>query len=330
MEGSLAMKILIAEDDLTSQNILATLLRKNGHEVLVTENGEQAWEIMQQNDAPRLLILDWIMPVMDGEELCHRIRGKEAVVPPYIIMLTVKSRQLDIIAGLDAGADDYLSKPYDPDELYARIKVGQRILDLQGARELLLHEVHHRIKNNMNTIYGLLVLQAEVMEEPMAANALRDASKRVQSMMVLYGKLYQSENYKEMSVLYYLPALIDEITESFAHSLKITIDKHIDDFVMSAKKLQPLGIILNELLTNIMKYAFIGKPGGTVTISATKIENRITFIVADNGIGMPESVNFDSSTGFGLMLVRELTRQLNGTIRIERSEGTKMILEIDN
>jgi len=324
------MNILIAEDDLTSQNILATLLRKNGHEVTVTENGAQAWEIMQRPDAPRLLILDWIMPEMDGDELCRRIRGLDSVIPPYIIMLTVKSRQLDIIAGLEAGADDYLSKPYDPDELYARIKVGTRILELQGARELLLHEVHHRIKNNMNTIYGLLVLQAEMLQDPMAANALKDASKRVQSMMMLYGKLYQTANYKEISVLYYLPALVDEITGSFGHSGKITIEKNIGDFVMTAKKLQPLGIIMNELLSNIMKYAFTGRSNGTVTISGTKSDNHITFVVADDGVGIPESVNFENSTGFGLMLVRELTRQLNGTVRIERTDGTRIILEMDS
>ena len=324
------MKILIAEDDLTSQNILATLLRKYGHEVTVTENGAKAWEIMQRIDAPQLLVLDWIMPEMLGDELCRRIRSLEAEIPPYIILLTVKSEKPDIIAGLEAGADDYLSKPYDPDELYARIRVGQRILELQNARELLLHEVHHRIKNNMNTIYGLLVLQAEMLEDPLAVNALKDASKRVQSMTMLYGKLYQSANYKEMSVVYYLPALIDEISAGFDHTGKITIEKDIEDFVLPAKKLQPLGIIINELLTNIMKYAFTGRQVGTVTISATKNENHITFIVADNGVGIPEAVNFETSPGFGLMLVRELTRQLNGTIRIERSGGTRIILEMDN
>ncbi|MCG6537838.1 MAG: response regulator transcription factor, partial [Syntrophales bacterium LBB04] len=115
------MKILIAEDDFTSRTVLTGVLKKYGHEIVVTENGATAWEAMQQADAPKLAILDWMMPELDGLEVCRRVRALETAQPPYLIMLTAKVAKEDIIAGLEAGADDYLAKPFDPRELRARV-----------------------------------------------------------------------------------------------------------------------------------------------------------------------------------------------------------------
>ncbi|MEM5788667.1 MAG: diguanylate cyclase [Syntrophobacteraceae bacterium] len=141
------MRILIAEDDLTSRTILTGLLRKLGHEVVVTVDGAEAWQIMQQPDAPKLAILDWMMPKMEGVEVCRRIRTMETDQPPYLIMLTAKEGKKDIVAGLDTGADDYLVKPYDKGELCARVSVGQRMTELQAklleVRNALAYEAMH-------------------------------------------------------------------------------------------------------------------------------------------------------------------------------------------
>ena len=141
------MRILIAEDDSTSRTILAGVLKKNGHEVVATVNGAEAWQAMQEPDAPGLAILDWMMPEMNGPDVVRLIRTVPTDRPPYIIMLTSKSEKADIIAGLDAGADDYLAKPFDPGELRARIEVGRRILELQAtlheANIALAHEATH-------------------------------------------------------------------------------------------------------------------------------------------------------------------------------------------
>lgn len=141
------MRILIAEDDSTSRTILAGVLKKNGHEVVATVNGAEAWQAMQNPDAPGLAILDWMMPEMNGPDVVRLIRAMPTDRPPYIIMLTSKSEKADIIAGLDAGADDYLSKPFDPGELRARIEVGRRMLELQAtvlaANAALAHEATH-------------------------------------------------------------------------------------------------------------------------------------------------------------------------------------------
>jgi DNA-binding response OmpR family regulator len=127
------MKILIAEDNFTSRSLLQAVLQKQGHEVLSTESGREAWEALQRPDAPRMAILDWMMPDLDGLEVVRRIRGLPTDQPPYIIMLTTKGEKSDIIAGLEAGANDYLTKPFDAKELRARIEVGVRMVEIQGA-----------------------------------------------------------------------------------------------------------------------------------------------------------------------------------------------------
>jgi sigma-B regulation protein RsbU (phosphoserine phosphatase) len=122
------MKILIAEDDPILRQLLAKKFELWGHDVRVTENGQEAWDILQTEDV-RFLLADWMMPVMDGLELCRRIRS-ERTSYVYIILLTGKDRKEDAVKGLDAGADDYIRKPFEWDELRARIRAGERILGL--------------------------------------------------------------------------------------------------------------------------------------------------------------------------------------------------------
>jgi diguanylate cyclase (GGDEF)-like protein len=141
------MRILIAEDDFTSRAMLAAVLRKGGHEIQEANNGAEAWLVLQQPDAPAMAIIDWMMPEMDGLELVRRVRGLVTDQPPYLIMLTSKGEKADIIAGLDAGANDYLGKPFDAGELQARVNVGFRMVEMQAAliesREALAHLAAH-------------------------------------------------------------------------------------------------------------------------------------------------------------------------------------------
>jgi PAS domain S-box-containing protein len=201
------------------------------------------------------------------------------------------------------------------------------IVTLFAEKELILKEGHHRIKNNMSTISSLLSLQAETLTNPEAIAALRDAGSRVESMMMLYNKLYRSDNFNSLSVLNYLPPLIDEILANFPNCRSVKVEKKIEDFCLGASKLQPLGIITNELLTNIMKYAFKGASSGSILVYAALKDKTVFLSIEDDGNGMPESVDFANSPGFGLTLVSLLTKQLNGSIRIERGKGTKILLE---
>jgi CheY-like chemotaxis protein len=127
----LATKILIADDDAISARALEGTLRQWGHDVVVTREGLAAWEILQTDDAPKLAILDWMMPGLEGPEICRRTRALARSVPTYIILLTAKGKSDDIVAGLESGADDYITKPFDRAELRSRIGVGERVVALQ-------------------------------------------------------------------------------------------------------------------------------------------------------------------------------------------------------
>ena len=124
------MRILIADDDRMSTMMLGRTLEQWGFEVVGVHDGATAWERITGDAPPALVIIDWMMPGLDGIELCRRIRATSLPSPVYVILLTVRTSRQDLVAGLEAGADDYLTKPFDPDELRARIHVGQRTLGL--------------------------------------------------------------------------------------------------------------------------------------------------------------------------------------------------------
>jgi diguanylate cyclase (GGDEF)-like protein len=151
------MRILIAEDDPVSSRILSTTLTKWGHEVVITDDGLEAWAALQPDDAPRLAIIDWMMPGIEGPEICRRVRGDSTTESTYIILLTALRQKEEIVAGLEAGADDYLTKPFDRHELRVRLQVGARIVGLQGS-------LAQRVKE----------LEAAVVERQRAEEALRN------------------------------------------------------------------------------------------------------------------------------------------------------------
>src|SRR5215467_1466861 len=131
------MRILIADDSIVSRHLLDATLRRWGYDVVMACDGNEAWEILQSADAPRIAILDWVMPGLTGPEVCSRVRAhtgdKDSYT--YILLLTSKSQREDLIEGMESGADDYLTKPFDPHELRVRLRSGTRIIDLQ--RELV-------------------------------------------------------------------------------------------------------------------------------------------------------------------------------------------------
>ncbi|HOM70908.1 MAG TPA: EAL domain-containing protein [Armatimonadota bacterium] len=141
------MRVLIAEDDSVSRRLLEVLLAKWGYEVVVARDGQEAFNILESSDAPHLAVLDWMMPVMDGVQVCREIRKRRVEPYTYVILLTAKSGKQDVIEGLDAGADDYITKPFDTSELQVRLRAGRRIVELQNEllsiREALREQATH-------------------------------------------------------------------------------------------------------------------------------------------------------------------------------------------
>ncbi len=129
-----SLRILIAEDDPDTSLLLEVTLSGWGYELVAAKNGAAAWEILQREDAPRLALLDWMMPGMTGIEICRRVRElPDDHIAPYLLLLTAKSRKEEIVEGLRAGANDYITKPFDPEELRARVQAGATIIELQRS-----------------------------------------------------------------------------------------------------------------------------------------------------------------------------------------------------
>jgi diguanylate cyclase (GGDEF)-like protein len=141
------MTVLAAEDNPVFQAMLRSMLTKWGYDAMIARDGNEAWDILQSENAPRLAILDWMMPGIDGVELCRRVRSAGREPYQYILLLTARTESQDLVDGMEAGADDYLTKPFNAHELRVRLRAGQRILDLQEellrAREALRDQATH-------------------------------------------------------------------------------------------------------------------------------------------------------------------------------------------
>jgi putative nucleotidyltransferase with HDIG domain len=133
MDKDTSSRVLIAEDDETSRLVLEKSLDKWGYEVVVACDGNEALERFQEPTAPKLAILDWMMPGLDGIDVCRKIREVKTLIPPHVIMLTSRDEKKDVVTGLEAGANDFVPKPFDKDELRARLEVGRRSVELQTA-----------------------------------------------------------------------------------------------------------------------------------------------------------------------------------------------------
>jgi two-component system, cell cycle response regulator len=169
------LHVLVAEDDPIFRRLLESWLQTWNYQVTTVENGTDAWEILCQPKTPDLLILDWMMPGVDGLELCRRLRARQCEQYQYVLLLTGKDDKQDIVSGLNAGADDYLTKPFDIDELRARLRAGKRILSLQHeliqAREALRFDATHDALTGLWSRGATLHLLANELQRGARANS---------------------------------------------------------------------------------------------------------------------------------------------------------------
>ncbi|NBC30222.1 MAG: PAS domain S-box protein [Spirochaetes bacterium] len=211
-----------------------------------------------------------------------------------------------------------------------RKRAEEEVQQLLEEKDLVLQEVHHRIKNNMASIQSLLSLQAQMMESESAREALEEARSRLQSMEVLYEKLYRSGNVTEMSMRDYLSSLTCEVVRLVQGETAVSVETNIDDVILPVRTLSTLGLIVNELVTNSVKHAFPETQEGAVTLSVmcetARGQEGLHLTYHDNGVGIPDAVIAGESSGLGMVLVRNLTEQLEGTMTITREAGTAVQL----
>jgi PAS domain S-box-containing protein len=207
-------------------------------------------------------------------------------------------------------------------------RAEERVQVLLREKELLLRESHHRITNNMNTLYGLLSLQSEAADAPRAREALADAANRVHSMARLYDRLFRNTLTGSMSIRGFLVPLIHEIVEILAPRVPVQVSADVDDVLIDARTLTTLGIAMNELVTNSVKHAFAEKETGHITVTAVRRDSRIMLTYRDDGPGLRADVFAPETAGFGLQLVDMLCGNLDGAMRVRPDEGLRIELEI--
>jgi CheY-like chemotaxis protein len=151
--------VLIAEDEAVSRRLLEATLRRWGHDVVVTVDGDAAWAALERPDAPSIAVLDWMMPGLEGVEICRRVQARGSATPPYLVLLTANSERPNVIAGLEAGADDFMGKPFDPEELRARLVVATRVVELRRKLAERVHELEAAI-SRVKQLQGLLPICA--------------------------------------------------------------------------------------------------------------------------------------------------------------------------
>ena len=195
--------------------------------------------------------------------------------------------------------------------------------------ELLLKEIHHRVKNNLEMVKSLIALQSAKLEDGASKEAMLASQNRVQSMGIIHQKLYQGENLGSIEMKDYFMNLSEGVLDTFNAEEKVKIECAMDQLNLDVDTAVPIGLIVNELLTNALKYAFPDGVKGQINISLVKENNDLLLKVTDNGIGKTEGSK-PKGTGFGTQLIQLLTQQLNGTISEEHSNGTAVFFNFKN
>lgn len=208
-----------------------------------------------------------------------------------------------------------------------RKKNEDQIKSLLNEKELLLKETHHRIKNNMGTIKSLLSLQAKLHNNPDVQKTLFDAAARVQSMAVLYDKLYRSHAFRELNIRDFLTSLIPEIQKLYTLDIQINTVLDIEDIMLDSKTLSALGIILNECMTNSIKHAFKTIENPEISIHVYKTASGTRLIYNDNGSGIFSLDDMKESSTFGLQLLSMMISQINGTMAIDTQKSLKFTFD---
>ena len=205
-----------------------------------------------------------------------------------------------------------------------RRAADEKILASLREKEVLLQEIHHRVKNNLQVVSSLLSLQSRGIVEEDTRQKFKESQNRVQSMALIHEQLYQSSNLSEIDYPQYIRQLASHLFRSYrVSSSRIELQSDIEDVRLGVDVAVPVGLIINELVSNSLKYGFPQGRGGFVRIALRKEPyGRMTLSVADNGVGLPKEVGFGSTQTLGLRLVGTLVRQIEGSVRVDRSGGT--------
>lgn len=349
-------KILCVEDDRLVRQSLAEYLEEQGFDVVQAENGRIGLSAFHAS-LPDLVLCDLRMPELDGLEVLRSVKQASPDTP--VIIVSGTDAVSDVVAALKLGAADFITKPIASPTFVvytinraleaARLKrendayhrdleerVRRRTLDLQNEitereraeallkeslreKEVLLKEVHHRVKNNLQIISSLLNLQSAQIQDRHLLELIEESRNRIRSMALVHEFLYQSETFSRIDFGAYLRGLVHQVVTSAATKASIGYRLDVDDIELTIGTAVPCGLLMNELVTNAVQHAFSESERGTIFITARNSDGNLEVCVADDGKGLPASIDIARSESLGLRLVNSLVAQLHGAIEVERT-----------
>jgi two-component sensor histidine kinase len=265
------------------------------------------------------------LPHRKGLPEGHASVARELVTP------IIRGDKIVAILGVGNKTNEYTEA--EADMLFYLADMAWSIADRKRAeeiivrqireKEVLLKEVHHRIKNNISTIASMLYLQSDKIKNQEARSILNDAISRVESMSIIYQKLLMTDDYADLSARVYITELVTAIINIFSDSGRISINYEIDDVRLEVNLLFYIGIIINELVTNSMKYAFKDNESGNINIKLKNGSDEISISLWDNGIGFLPGFDINATSSYGLTIIKILAEQLKGSLRIYNSDGAR-------
>lgn len=208
-----------------------------------------------------------------------------------------------------------------------RKRYEERLESSLREKEVIIKEVHHRVKNNMQVISGFLELQSNYISDPVAIEKLGESQRRVRTMALVHEKLYQSKNLGVINAGEYIRSLVSDLMSSYTLSTPVDVSVNVDDVNMNLDMAIPCGLIINELVTNALKYAFTGRPSGKLSVALHRQpDHTFSLVVQDDGVGLPADFEARSRSSLGMQLVGVLVHQLGRTLTPASDKGARFAI----
>lgn len=385
--------ILIVDDNSCNLDLVCRILNKASFKTFTAIDGMDAMEQVKSNP-PELILLDGMMPNLDGFETCRLLKQDPNTCNIPIIFMTALTETERKVRAFKLGASDYITKPFQKAELLERVKYQMELIKLRQVlenqnhqlqreidqkheaelsllvinerlgstnqaltaeienrkaiekklqseilerkqaetrakqslkeKELLLKEVHHRVKNNLFIVSHLLESQADYTDSPQVIKILNDSQNRIMSMALVHEQLHSSTGLCQIDFQQYLTNLSDYLIDSCLTNA-ITFKANIQKIYLNIETAHPCGLIVNELISNAVEHAFVGKERGNIILDFRQLdEQRFALVIKDDGVGFPLTKDFFKSDSLGLELISTLVEQLEGTIEMKSDRGTEI------
>ncbi|HEU4682948.1 MAG TPA: histidine kinase dimerization/phosphoacceptor domain -containing protein [Nitrospira sp.] len=348
--------ILLVDDDARNLDVLETILACPDYRLVRAKTADEALMALLRDEFA-VIVLDVRMPDVSGYELAQLIKQRKRTQHIPIVFLTAYYREDgDALQGYGAGAVDYLSKPVNPMILKSKVavfvdlfrktralatmnrameaEIEERLAQLKASlheKDILLREIHHRVKNNLQVISSLIDLQADRLADSSLKSLFRDTRDRVRSMALVHEKLYQSADLAHTELGAYVRNVMKELFLAHGEvSSKVRLSMELDSVFLPVDMAIPCGLILNELATNSLKHAFGGRDSGTIHIELKQAgQKSVLLLFQDDGRGFPHGLDWHAAESLGLRLVRMLSKQLHADLQLRNGTGTTFELRFD-